>query len=131
MSKFDTLAASAADLPAKSLSGSSLTVRILTIAVTLPANYLAHLRKVYQTQFHALMAAESSLVIIAGRFALVVLLISIIVAFARLIKGPDAADRIVALDLISMLIVAFLAAESIYAGETSFLDVAIAYALIA
>jgi len=60
-----------------------------------------------------------------------VLLISIIVAFARLIKGPDAADRIVALDLISMLIVAFLAAESIYAGETSFLDVAIAYALIA
>jgi multicomponent Na+:H+ antiporter subunit F len=77
------------------------------------------------------MPADTSIVVIASRFALVVLLISIALALVRLIKGPDAADRIVALDLISMLIVAFLAAESIYAGETSFLDVAIAYALIA
>jgi multicomponent Na+:H+ antiporter subunit F len=60
-----------------------------------------------------------------------VLLISILLALARLIKGPAAADRIVALDLISILIVAFLAAYSIYAAETSFLDVAIGYALIA
>ena len=67
----------------------------------------------------------------AGRFSLVVLLISIALAVVRLAKGPDAADRIVALDLISILIVAFLAAYSIYTRETSFLDVAIAYALIA
>ena len=45
--------------------------------------------------------------------------------------GPDPADRIVALDLISILIVGFLAAFSIYADEKSFLDVAIAYALVA
>jgi multicomponent Na+:H+ antiporter subunit F len=77
------------------------------------------------------MPADSYLVIVASRFALVLLLISIILALVRLIKGPDAADRIVALDLMSMLIVAFLATQSIYAGETSFLDVAIAYALIA
>ena len=77
------------------------------------------------------MPVETTLVVIASRFALVVLLISIALALVRLVKGPDAADRIVALDLISMLIVAFLAVESIYAGETSFLDVAIAYALIA
>jgi len=77
------------------------------------------------------MPADTSLVEIASRFALVVLLISIALALVRLIKGPDAADRIVALDLISMLIIGFLATESIYAGETSFLDVAIGYALIA
>jgi multicomponent Na+:H+ antiporter subunit F len=77
------------------------------------------------------MIAESSLVVFAGRFALVVLLVSIFLALARLIRGPDAADRIVALDLVSVLIVAFLAAYSIYSGETSFLDVAIGYALIA
>ena len=77
------------------------------------------------------MPADTYLVVVASRFALVVLLISIALALVRLIKGPDAADRIIALDLISMLIVAFLAIESIYAGETSFLDVAIAYALIA
>jgi multicomponent Na+:H+ antiporter subunit F len=77
------------------------------------------------------MSADTYLVIVASRFALVVLLISIVLALVRLVKGPDAADRIIALDLISMLIVAFLAIESIYTGETSFLDVAIAYALIA
>jgi multicomponent Na+:H+ antiporter subunit F len=77
------------------------------------------------------MPTDTSLVVIASRFALVVLLISIILALVRLIKGPATADRIVALDLISLLVVAFLAVESIYAGETSFLDVAIGYALIA
>jgi multicomponent Na+:H+ antiporter subunit F len=77
------------------------------------------------------MPADTTLVVIASQFALVVLLVSIVLALVRLIKGPDAADRIVALDLISILIVAFLATESIYTGETSFLDVAIAYALIA
>ena len=77
------------------------------------------------------MPADFSVLAIAGQFALAVLLISIILALARLVKGPAAADRIVALDLISILIVAFLAAYSIYAGETSFLDVAIGYALIA
>ena len=77
------------------------------------------------------MVSESSLFVFAGRFALVVLLVSIFLALVRLIKGPDAADRIVALDLVSVLIVAFLAAYSIYSGETSFLDVAIGYVLIA
>jgi multicomponent Na+:H+ antiporter subunit F len=77
------------------------------------------------------MPADFSVLAIAGQFALAVLLISILLALARLVKGPAAADRIVALDLISILIVAFLAAYSIYAGETSFLDVAIGYALIA
>ena len=77
------------------------------------------------------MPIDFSPVEIASQFALAVLLISILLALARLVKGPAAADRIVALDLISILIVAFLAAYSIYAGETSFLDVAIGYALIA
>jgi multicomponent Na+:H+ antiporter subunit F len=77
------------------------------------------------------MLGESPLVVFAGRFALGVLLVSIFLALVRLIKGPDAADRIVALDLVSVLIVAFLAAYSIFSGETSFLDVAIGYALIA
>ena len=77
------------------------------------------------------MAFTTSAVEIAGQFALAVLLISMILALVRLIKGPAAADRIVALDLISILIVAFTAAYSVYSGETSFLDVAIAYALIA
>ncbi len=61
----------------------------------------------------------------------VLLLAGMLLAFIRLIKGPDAADRIVALDLISVLIVGLLAVLAIDADETSFLDVAIAYALVA
>ena len=46
------------------------------------------------------MSAGTAFVVFAGRFALVVLLVSIFLALARLIRGPDAADRIVALDLV-------------------------------
>jgi len=77
------------------------------------------------------MPGETTLIVYAGRFALFVLLVSIFLALVRLIRGPDAADRIVALDLVSVLIVAILAAYSIFSGETSFLDVAIGYALVA
>ena len=77
------------------------------------------------------MLEDTTLIVFASRFSLVVLLTSIFLALVRLIRGPDAADRVVALDLVSMLIVAFLAAYSIFSGETSFLDVVIGYALIA
>ena len=61
----------------------------------------------------------------------ILLLAGMLLAFLRLIIGPDAADRIVALDLISVLIVGLLAVLAIPADETSFLDVSIAYALVA
>ena len=77
------------------------------------------------------MPFTSSAVDIAGQFTLAVLLISMVLALFRLIRGPAAADRIVALELISILIVAFMAAYAVFSGETSFLDVAIGYALIA
>jgi multicomponent Na+:H+ antiporter subunit F len=68
---------------------------------------------------------------IVSRLVLGILIISMALAFIRLIRGPQAVDRVVALDLISVLIVAFLAAYAVQAGDTSFLDVAIAYALVA
>jgi multicomponent Na+:H+ antiporter subunit F len=77
------------------------------------------------------MNIENILLKSATELTLVLLLLGIVLAFIRLLIGPDPADRIVALDLISILIVAFLAAYSIYRDEKSFLDVAIAYALIA
>jgi multicomponent Na+:H+ antiporter subunit F len=67
----------------------------------------------------------------ASRLALALLTVSMALAFIRLVKGPQAADRVVALDLISVLIVAFLAAYAVHSSDTSFLDVAIAYALVA
>lgn len=77
------------------------------------------------------MNTESLFLKIATEITLILLMIGILLAFVRLLIGPDPADRIVALDLISILIVGLLAAFSIYTNEKSFLDVAIAYALIA
>jgi len=73
----------------------------------------------------------ASLVHLVSRLTMTLLIVSIALAFIRLVRGPQAADRIVSLDLIAILIVAFLGAYAIHAGDTSFLDVAIAYALVA
>ena len=68
---------------------------------------------------------------IATQITLLLLILGLCLSFIRLVIGPDPADRIVALDLISVLIVAILGALTVYSGEKAFLDVAIAYALIA
>jgi multicomponent Na+:H+ antiporter subunit F len=71
------------------------------------------------------------IVFLTSRLTLAVLIFSMALAFIRLVRGPQAADRVVALDLIAVLIVAFLGAFAVHARNTSFLDVAIAYALVA
>jgi multicomponent Na+:H+ antiporter subunit F len=77
------------------------------------------------------MGTENLLVGTTAMISLVLLTLAILLAFVRLVMGPDPADRIVALDLISVLMVSYLAALSVYTEERTFLDVAIAYALIA
>lgn len=67
----------------------------------------------------------------SGQAAMLLLLIGMSFTLWRLAAGPTAADRVIALDLLSLLVVAFLVALSIHTGETSYLDVAIAYACIA
>lgn len=63
------------------------------------------------------------------------LLILVMGAFAltayRLIKGPSYADRFVAIDMLTGLVVAACALTALYAGRDEFLDVAFALALIA
>ena len=77
------------------------------------------------------MISASIFLNLAGLAALAMLLVSMILVLWRMARGPTAADRVIALDLLSMLVVAFLVAVSIHAQETSYLDVAIAYACIA
>ncbi|MBL7471009.1 pH regulation protein F, partial [Escherichia coli] len=48
------------------------------------------------------MGMESQIVQIAAQITLVLLTLAILIAFIRLVMGPDQADRIVALDLISV-----------------------------
>jgi len=78
-----------------------------------------------------MMIDGQAIVQVSSQWALFLLIVSVAIAFIRLVRGPQAADRVAALDLISVLIVAFLAAYAVHAGDTSFLDVALAYALVA
>ena len=67
----------------------------------------------------------------AARLGMYILVISMIVVVYRIARGPKSADRIIALDLLSVLVVAFVAMYAIFSGNVAFLDVAIAYALVA
>jgi len=73
----------------------------------------------------------SEFLLMSGQVAMFFLLAGMTLALWRLVVGPSAADRVIAMDLLSLLVVAFLVALSIHTGETSYLDVAIAYACIA
>lgn len=59
------------------------------------------------------------------------LLAALALSFVRLAKGPSLPDRVVALDLITVLAVAFSALYAIAADHEAYLDVAIALALVA
>ena len=64
-------------------------------------------------------------------FALWSIAIAGILAGIRLVLGPTLADRIIALDLLSILAVAFTAAFALGSGQKELLDVALALALVA
>ena len=57
------------------------------------------------------------------------LLLGMAFAFLRLMRGPSLPDRVIALEYISVLTVAFAAVYSIDRGHPAFLDVAVALAL--
>lgn len=67
----------------------------------------------------------------SGQAAVALLVTAMALALWRLARGPAAGDRVVALDLLSVLVVAFLVTVSTITRESSYLDVAIAYACIA
>ena len=59
------------------------------------------------------------------------LVMAVFLAFSRLVRGPGLPDRVVALDLISLLLVGLLATHTVATGEAVFLDAAIVLALVA
>jgi len=77
------------------------------------------------------MTGEAVFLLYCAQAAMFFLLAGMVLALWRLIKGPSAADRVIAMDLLSLLVVGFLVALSLHTGESTYLDVAIAYACIA
>ena len=61
----------------------------------------------------------------------ILLLVSMVIAFVRLVRGPSLPDRIVALDLLTLLAVGVIALFAIREDQPVFLDAAIALALVA
>jgi|SoiMethySBSTD1v2_1073268.scaffolds.fasta_scaffold10948_6 multicomponent Na+:H+ antiporter subunit F len=62
--------------------------------------------------------------------ALTMLSVALLLAFVRLARGPSLPDRVIALDLVSILAAAIAATYAIAAEDAVFLDVAIVLALI-
>jgi multicomponent Na+:H+ antiporter subunit F len=66
----------------------------------------------------------------ATGLALVMLAVAILLAFVRLLRGPTLPDRVVAMDLVGILIVGLIVVGAAASREQVFLDVAIVIALI-
>ena len=77
------------------------------------------------------MGTNLSLLDWAIDIAFLMLMVAMILAVYRLIRGPSLPDRVVALDLLTVLAVAFSALFAISADQSAFVDVAIALALVA
>lgn len=75
--------------------------------------------------------ADGSILAWAIDIAFLLLMAAMVLAFLRLARGPSLPDRVVALDLLTVLAVAFSALFAVASGESAFLDVAIALALVA
>lgn len=66
----------------------------------------------------------------AVQASLALILIGLAVAFVRLALGPSLADRVVALDMMTVTIISFCGVYAVFTDEPSFLDVAIVLALV-
>lgn len=62
--------------------------------------------------------------------ALIVLMISVLIAIIRVVKGPTGPDRAVGLDTINTIIISSMVVFGIAFKEIIYIDVAIVYALL-
>ncbi|MCT8160713.1 monovalent cation/H+ antiporter complex subunit F [Pseudoruegeria sp. SHC-113] len=60
----------------------------------------------------------------------VMIVLALVLGFIRLIKGPSLPDRVVALDMMTILIVAFCGLFAVATRDQTFLDVALVMALV-
>jgi multicomponent Na+:H+ antiporter subunit F len=67
---------------------------------------------------------------VAVDVATLFLIAAFVLATVRLVRGPTLPDRVVALDLLTMLVVAFLALFTLATGVGAYLDAALALALV-
>ncbi|HCP14799.1 MAG TPA: cation:proton antiporter [Peptococcaceae bacterium] len=64
-------------------------------------------------------------------FAFALVGISIVLSLYRLFRGPESVDRMVSLDTINMIVIGLISMLTIYYGNPLFIDIAIAYSILA
>lgn len=74
---------------------------------------------------------DLSLLQFAINLASWLLLLALALCFFRIARGPTLADRVVALDVLNILAVAYCALLAVASGRAVYLDAAIALALVA
>jgi multicomponent Na+:H+ antiporter subunit F len=62
--------------------------------------------------------------------ALIMLGLALLISVVRIIVGPTLADRVLALDLLTVIAMGFVGAIAIRTGQVLYLDIAIALALL-
>ncbi|UYN99668.1 MAG: cation:proton antiporter [Devosia sp.] len=67
---------------------------------------------------------------IASLIALVFLLLALLISLVRIVIGPSLADRVLALDMLTVVAMGFVGAVAVRTGLTLYLDIAIALALL-
>ena len=77
------------------------------------------------------LAEHSRIVAWAVDVTTVLTVLALVFSFVRLIKGPSLPDRVVSIDLITVLAVAIAGLLAITHSEPDFLDIAVALALVA
>lgn len=60
-----------------------------------------------------------------------ILSLSVILVFIRFLKGPSLPDRVIALDMLILISICIIAIYSIQTNQSTFMDVAMLFALIA
>lgn len=60
----------------------------------------------------------------------VLLVLAAVAAGARIVRGPSAADRVIALDMLGLLGVAAAGLAALVSGSAAFIDVALGLALV-
>lgn len=74
---------------------------------------------------------ETSFLSLSITIGYVSLSVALFIGFIRLMIGPSLADRVVALDMIALISIAYAALYAIASDQPAFLDVSIVLALVA
>jgi len=68
---------------------------------------------------------------VAASIALTLVMISIVLVFIRVLRGPSLPDRVMGLDMIGLMAVSVIVLTAIVSDEPVLIDAAIALALVA